>query len=57
MKRYDLMHSINTRGTFLCTKLCLPYLKKVCVFGALSLSLSVSLSLSLSSFLFASRPP
>ncbi|MCH2023456.1 MAG: NAD(P)-dependent oxidoreductase [Saprospiraceae bacterium] len=28
MKRYDLMHSVNTRGTFLCTKLCLPYLKK-----------------------------
>jgi citronellol/citronellal dehydrogenase len=28
MKRYDLMHSINTRGTFLCTKLCLPHLKK-----------------------------
>ncbi len=28
MKRYDLMHSVNTRGTFLCTKLCLPHLKK-----------------------------
>lgn len=28
MKRYDLMHSINTRGTFLCTKLCLPHLKR-----------------------------
>lgn len=28
MKRYDLMHSINTRGTFLCSKLCLPHLKK-----------------------------
>ncbi|XP_077981012.1 hydroxysteroid dehydrogenase-like protein 2 [Glandiceps talaboti] len=27
MKRYDLMHSINTRGTFLTSKLCLPYLK------------------------------
>ena len=26
MKRYDLMHSINTRGTFLTTKLCLPHL-------------------------------
>ena len=31
MKRYDLMHSINERGTFMCTKLCLPYLKKVCL--------------------------
>lgn len=28
MKRYDLMHSINTRGTFIVTKECLPYLKK-----------------------------
>jgi citronellol/citronellal dehydrogenase len=28
MKRYDLMHSINTRGTFLVSKLCLPYLLK-----------------------------
>ena len=28
MKRYDLMHDINTRGTFLMTKICLPYLKK-----------------------------
>lgn len=28
MKRYDLMHQINTRGTFLTTKTCIPYLKK-----------------------------
>ena len=28
MKRYDLMHSINTRGTFLTSKCCLPYLLK-----------------------------
>lgn len=28
MKRYDLMHSINTRGTFLVSKECMPYLKK-----------------------------
>ncbi|MEM7372162.1 MAG: NAD(P)-dependent oxidoreductase [Bacteroidota bacterium] len=26
MKRYDLMHSINTRGTFMTSKSCLPYL-------------------------------
>jgi citronellol/citronellal dehydrogenase len=26
MKRYDLMHDINARGTFLVSKLCLPYL-------------------------------
>lgn len=28
MKRYDLMHNINTRGTFLVSKECVPYLKK-----------------------------
>ena len=28
MKNYDLMHSINTRGTFLCSKKAVPYLKK-----------------------------
>ena len=28
MKRYDLMHSINTRGTFLCSQKCIPHLKK-----------------------------
>jgi len=28
MKRYDLMHSVNTRGTFLCSKLCIPHLAK-----------------------------
>ncbi|XP_076166773.1 hydroxysteroid dehydrogenase like 2 [Ptiloglossa arizonensis] len=28
MKKYDLMNNINTRGTFLVSKVCLPYLKK-----------------------------
>ena len=28
MKRYDLMHSINTRGTYVCSQACLPYLLK-----------------------------
>lgn len=28
MKTYDLMHSINTRGTYLVAKCCLPYLKE-----------------------------
>ncbi len=28
MKRYDLMHGINTRGTFACSQACIPYLKK-----------------------------
>ena len=28
MKRYDLMHQVNGRGTFLTTKVCLPHLKR-----------------------------
>ena len=28
MKRFDLMHDVNVRGTFLCTQKCLPYLKR-----------------------------
>src|SRR5262249_29416780 len=28
MKRFDLMHQVNVRGTFLCTQKCLPYLKQ-----------------------------
>jgi citronellol/citronellal dehydrogenase len=28
MKRYDLMHQVNTRGTFVCSQACIPYLKK-----------------------------
>jgi citronellol/citronellal dehydrogenase len=28
MKRYDLMHNINTRGTFVCSQVCLPHLFK-----------------------------
>jgi len=28
MKRFDLMHQVNTRGTFLCTQKCAPHLAK-----------------------------
>lgn len=28
MKRFDLMHQVNTRGTFLCSKSCLPALER-----------------------------
>ena len=28
MKRFDLMHGVNARGTFLCTQTCLPHLLK-----------------------------
>ncbi|XP_071117472.1 hydroxysteroid dehydrogenase-like protein 2 [Haliotis cracherodii] len=28
MKKYDLMNGINARGTYMCSRVCLPYLKK-----------------------------
>lgn len=28
MKRFDLMHQVNTRGTFLCSRLALPHLER-----------------------------
>ncbi len=28
MKRFDLMHGINTRGTFACSQACIPHLKR-----------------------------
>ena len=28
MKRFDLMHQINTRGTFACSQACIPHLRK-----------------------------
>lgn len=28
MKRYDLMHQINLRGTYLCSQACIPHLKQ-----------------------------
>ena len=28
MKRYDLMHQINTRGTYACSQACIPHLKR-----------------------------
>lgn len=38
MKKYDLMHSINTRGTFLCSQKAIPYLKKAANPHVLNLS-------------------
>ena len=38
MKRYDLMHSINTRGTFVCSQACIPHLKKAANPHVLNLS-------------------
>jgi citronellol/citronellal dehydrogenase len=28
LKRFDLMHQVNTRGTFACSQACIPHLKK-----------------------------
>jgi citronellol/citronellal dehydrogenase len=28
LNRYDLMHQVNVRGTFLCSQICIPYLLK-----------------------------
>jgi citronellol/citronellal dehydrogenase len=28
MKRFDLMHQVNVRGTFLCSQVCIPHLEK-----------------------------
>ena len=38
MKRYDLMHGINTRGTFVVSKACVPHLKKAANPHVLNLS-------------------
>ena len=44
MKKYDLMQDINTRGTFLMTKICLPYLKKSTYAHILTISPPLDLS-------------
>jgi citronellol/citronellal dehydrogenase len=44
MKRYDLMHQINTRGTFVTSRACLPHLKKAKNPHVLNLSPPLDLS-------------
>jgi citronellol/citronellal dehydrogenase len=44
MKRYDLMNGINTRGTFLCSKICIPHLLKASNPHVLNLSPPLSLN-------------
>jgi citronellol/citronellal dehydrogenase len=44
-KRFDLMHSINVRGTFLMTKHCIPFLKKSSHAHILTLSPPLNLDL------------
>jgi citronellol/citronellal dehydrogenase len=44
MKRYDLMHSVNTRGTFVTSKACLPHLLKAANPHVLNLSPPLDMS-------------
>jgi len=44
MKRYDLMHQVNARGTFLTSKACIPWLKKAANPHVLALSPPLDLS-------------
>lgn len=43
MKRFDLMHQVNARGTFLCAKYALPHLKKAANPHILTLSPPLSM--------------
>jgi citronellol/citronellal dehydrogenase len=43
-KRFDLMHAINVRGTFLVTQHCIPYLKKATNAHILTLSPPINLN-------------
>ena len=43
MKRFDLMHQVNVRGTFMCTQKCLPHLRRAG--GAHVLNISPPLNL------------
>ena len=38
MKRYDLMQDVNTRGTFLLSRMCVPYLREAANPHVLTLS-------------------
>ncbi|HYE43458.1 MAG TPA: NAD(P)-dependent oxidoreductase [Caulobacteraceae bacterium] len=44
MKRYDLMHQVNARGTFLVSKTCIPHLKRASNPHVLALSPPLDLS-------------
>jgi citronellol/citronellal dehydrogenase len=53
MKRYDLMHSINTRGTFVCSQLCIPHLRKAAQAGGNAHVLNLSPPLNMETKWFA----
>ena len=43
-KRYDLLHSINTRGTFVCSQSAIPYLKESAAGHILTLSPPINMN-------------
>ncbi|MDX2088898.1 MAG: NAD(P)-dependent oxidoreductase [Kofleriaceae bacterium] len=53
MKRYDLMHSINTRGTFVVSKTCIPHLRKAAQAGGNAHILNLSPPLNMETRWFA----
>jgi citronellol/citronellal dehydrogenase len=53
MKRFDLMHGINARGTYLCTQACLPQLKASAAAGRNPHVLNMSPPLSMKTHWFA----
>src|SRR4051812_29003356 len=53
MKRYDLMHSINTRGTFVCSQACIPHLRKAVQAGGNAHVLNLSPPLNMETKWFA----
>ena len=52
MKRFDLMHGVNARGTYLCTMACLPELKKSAAAGRHPQVLTMSPPLSMQTHWF-----
>jgi citronellol/citronellal dehydrogenase len=53
MKRYDLMHSINTRGTFVVSQACIPHLRKAVQAGGNAHVLNISPPLNMETRWFA----
>jgi citronellol/citronellal dehydrogenase len=53
MKRYDLMHQINTRGTFACSQACIPHLKKAVSINGSAHILNISPPLNMETRWFA----
>jgi citronellol/citronellal dehydrogenase len=53
MKRYDLMHQINTRGTFACSQACIPHLRKAAAAHGAAHILNISPPLNMETRWFA----